>query len=96
RKSSRVILDNLDFSSGDADAVIMLKAGCRVEKNFFSDVSAALYAGQECLQCKVVEKGHTLRPKNGELLKYGYVLTRYALKNEFLCDYLSRTIVNFS
>lgn len=96
RKSSRVILDNLDFSSGDADAVIMLKAGCRVGKNFFSDISSALYAGQECLQCRVVEKGHTLRPEKGELLKYGYVLTRYALKSEYFCDYLSRTIVNFS
>lgn len=96
RKSGKVIIDNLDLSGGDADAVIMLKAGCRVEKNFFSDVSAALYSGQECLQCKVVEKGHTLRPKNGERLKYGYVLTRYALKNEFFCDYLRKTIVNFS
>ena len=96
RKSSRVILDNLDFSYGDADAVIMLKAGCRVEKAFFSDVSAALSAGQECLQCKVAEKGHTLHPKKGRILKYGYVQTRFALKTEFFSDYLSRTIVNFS
>lgn len=96
RRSSRVLLDNLDFSSGDADAVIMLKAGCRVGKNFFSDISAALSAGQECLQCKVIEKGHTLSPKKGELLKYGYILTRYALKSEYFCDYLRKTIVNFS
>ena len=96
RRSSSVLLDNLDFSAGDADAAIMLKAGCRVEKNFFSDVSAALSAGQECLQCKVIEKGHSLSPKKGELLKYGYVLTRYALKSDYFCDYLGRTIVNFS
>lgn len=96
RKSSNVLLKNLDFSSGDTDAVIMLKAGCCVEKSFFSDVSAALSAGQECLQCKVIEKGHTLSPKRGELLKYGYVLTRYALKSEYFCDYLRGTIVNFS
>ena len=96
RKSSNVLLKNLDFSSEDADAVIMLKAGCRVEKSFFGDISAALSAGQECLQCRVVEKGHTLRPKNGEILKYGYVQTRYALKTEYFSDYLRGTIVNFS
>lgn len=95
RKSSRVLLDNLDIPS-DVDAVIMLKAGCRVEKDFFSDVSAALSAGQESIQCKVIEKGHTLKPKKGELLKYGFVLTRYALKSEYFSDYLGRTIVNFS
>jgi hypothetical protein len=95
RKSSRVLLDNLDIPS-DVDAVIMLKAGCRVEKDFFSDVSAALSAGQESIQCKVIEKGHTLKPKKGGLLKYGFVLTRYALKSEYFSDYLGRTIVNFS
>ena len=91
RRTSSRILDNLDFSSSDADAVIILKAGCTVSKDFFSDISAALSAGQECVQCRVRDKAYTIRPshrsmlrsmrrgKRCPLLKYGFALTRYGL-----------------
>ena len=90
RKVARKILENLDLSSADADAVIMLKAGCVVSQNFFSDISAALSAGQERVQ----------------FLKYGFALTRAGLErvktagdvkeSEQISDYLRGTIVNFS
>lgn len=92
RRSSRRILDNLDFSSSDADAVIILKAGCSVGKGFFSDFSAALSAGQECVQCRVNDKGYTIRPSHRSMLRdmrrgrlcpilrYGFALTRSGLE----------------
>ena len=105
RKGSRILLQNLDFSPDDADAVIMLKAGCRVEKNFFSDISAALSAGQDAVQCRLKDKGYTSRPshramlrsvrrgKGCPLLKYGFAIARK--KSEYFSDYLNNTIVNF-
>ena len=90
RRVARKILENLDLSSADADAVIMLKAGCVVSQSFFSDISAALSAGQERVQ----------------FLKYGFALTRAGLErvktegdgkeSEQISDYLRGTIVNFS
>ena len=106
RKGSRLLLQNLEFSDEDADAVIMLKAGCRVGKSFFSDISAALSAGQDAVQCRVNDKGYAGRPshramlrsarrgKGCPLLKYGFAVTRK--KTEYFSDYLSNTIVNFS
>lgn len=106
RKGSSLLLQNLEFSPQDADAVIMLKAGCTVEKNFFSDISAALSAGQDAVQCRVKDKNYSSRPShramqrsvrkgNGcPLLKYGFAIARK--KSEYFSDYLSNTIVNFS
>lgn len=92
RRTSGRILENLDFSSSDADAVIILKAGCSVSPDFFSDISAALSAGQECAQCRVNDKGYTIRPSHRSmlrdmrrgrlcpLLRYGFALTRSGLE----------------
>ena len=98
RTTSSKILRNLELSASDADAVVMLKAGCTVSKGFLYDISCALAAGMESVQCRL--KGKV--PKGAFT---GFAVTWYSLealkslkeeeRSKFFMDYLADTSVFF-
>ncbi len=87
--SSNDILSNLSFTPQDADAIVVLKAGCRVSKDFLRNISDAMYAGVECVQCCLKDKIYSGQPSHRALLrncgrgiscvplKYGFAATCY-------------------
>ncbi|MBQ3381870.1 MAG: hypothetical protein IJG54_00840 [Bacteroidales bacterium] len=99
RTTSSRILSNLEFSASDADAVVMLKAGCTVSKGFLNDIACALDAGVESVQCR-------LRGKWPKGAFTGFAVTWHSLeklksleegeRRKFFMDYLADTSVFFS
>ena len=99
RATSSRILSNLEFSASDADAVVMLKAGCTVSKGFLNDIACALDAGVESVQCR-------LRGKWPKGAFTGFAVTWHSLeklksleegeRRKFFMDYLADTSVFFS
>ena len=59
RLSAGKVLSNLEVSSSEADAFVVLKAGCTVGKNFLSDICSAFYAGADAVQCRVEGRAKT-------------------------------------
>ncbi|MBP5517999.1 MAG: hypothetical protein J6X91_05015 [Bacteroidales bacterium] len=99
RTTSSRILSNLEFSASDADAVVMLKAGCTVSKGFLDKIACALDAGVESVQCRLKGKW----PKGSFT---GFAVTWHSLeelksleekeRRKFFMDYLADTSVFFS
>ena len=98
RSTSSKILANLEFSASDADAVVMLKAGCTVSKGFLYDISCAMAAGMESVQCR-------LRGKVPRGAFTGFAITWHSLeglkslreedRGKFFMEHLKDTSVFF-
>ena len=88
RASAQKIVQSLALSEKDADAVVMLKAGSTVSKNFLSDICSLLNAGADGVQCRLkgrvsAPKGQRRRLRLGQgaaMAEYGWALTCYSLK----------------